>query len=78
MRDTPKITGTYVNARIVSSDVVHPSAPLGLEKSMAICSPLFRPIKIRICPKKNKMLAIKILFRIKSFTLNLPFECIDY
>jgi len=52
-KDTPIITGTYVQAKIIPSDVDHTLAPPGRHRADAMSPPLDRPIYDIILPLKN-------------------------
>lgn len=43
IKDTPIITGVYVQAEIISPDVIQALAPIGLERVAAISCPFEKP-----------------------------------
>jgi len=58
INDTPIIIGVYVQPSINLSGIVHPVAPLGLDKLLAISKPLVKPMNDSILPPKNKHITI--------------------
>lgn len=64
IKEMPRIIGTYVHPNIIPSDVVHKSAPIGLDIITAISFPLTKPINVIKLPPKNKVTIKTIVFLI--------------
>ena len=60
IKEMPRIIGTYVHPNIIPSDVVHKSAPIGLDIINAMSFPFTKPINVIKLPPKNKV-AIKTI-----------------